>query len=91
MGYTILIVFVVWVFSVFGAFIFGNIKGRRAEQNDQKEMLLRKAANDKAFEVEKEKIKEEVYNNAENEKAQLSSGTGCERFDAINDSLRDKN
>jgi hypothetical protein len=87
-GYIILIVFAVWVFSALGAFIAGYIKGRKAEQNEQREEALRKAESDKAFEVEKEKIREEVYNHAENEKAQLSSGTGRERFDAINNSLR---
>jgi hypothetical protein len=85
MGYTILIVFVVYAFSVFGAFIFGHVKGRKAEQT---QAALRKAESDKVFEVVKEEIREEVYNHAENEKAQLSSGTGRERFDAINNSLR---
>jgi hypothetical protein len=88
--YIILIIFTVLVFSFFGAFLFGYTKGRVAEQKAQREDAQRRAESDKAFEAEKEKIREEVYGNAENEKAALSAGgTGGERFDRINDSLRD--
>jgi hypothetical protein len=88
-GYIILFIFVFWVLSVFGAFLFGYTKGRSKEQAEQKEEALRKAESDRAFEVEKENIEQEVYGNAEHKKAGLSCGTGRNRFDAINDSLRD--
>jgi flagellar biosynthesis/type III secretory pathway M-ring protein FliF/YscJ len=88
-GYIILIAFAVFVFSVFGAFLFGYTKGRAKEQAEQKEEALRKAESDRAFEAEKENIRQEVYNHAENEKAKLSGGSGRSRFDAINNSLRD--
>jgi hypothetical protein len=88
-GYIVLGVFVVYVFSVFGAFLFGYTKGRRKEQDEQKSEALRKAESDKAFEVEKENIREEVLNNAGQKKAEFSNSTGRGRFDAINNSLRD--
>jgi predicted membrane protein len=88
-GYIVLGAFVFYVFSIFAAFLFGYTKGRRKEQDEQKSEALRKAESDKAFEVEKENIREEVLGNAEQKKAGLSSGTGRDRFDAINNSLRD--
>jgi hypothetical protein len=88
-GYIVLGVFVFYVVSVFGAFIGGYVKGRGKEQAEQKEDALRKAASDKSFEIEKEKIMGEVFGNAEKEKAKLSGGSGRERFNAINNGLRD--
>jgi hypothetical protein len=88
-GYIILFVFIFWVLSVFGAFLFGYTKGRGKEQTEQKEDALRKAESDRAFEVEKENIRQEVYGNAGKKKSELSGGTGRSRFDAINNSLRD--
>jgi hypothetical protein len=88
-GYIILFVFVFWVFSVFGAFLFGCTKGRAKERAEQKEAALRKAESDRAFEAEKENIMREVYGNAGKKKSELSSGTGRNRFDAVNNSLRD--
>jgi uncharacterized membrane protein len=88
-GYIVLFVFIFWVFSVFGAFLFGYIKGRAKEQAEQKEDALRKAESDRAFEVEKENIRQGVFGNAEKKKAGLSGGSGRDRFDAINSSLRD--
>jgi predicted membrane protein len=88
-GYIILAAFVLWVISVFGAFLFGYVKGRKKEQAEQNEEALRRAASDKEFEIEKEKIREEVFGNAEQKKSRLSGGTGRDRFNRINDSLRD--
>jgi hypothetical protein len=88
-GYIILFVFIFWVFSVFGAFLFGYTKGRVKEQTEQKEDALRKAESDRAFEAEKENIRQGVYGNAEKKKSELSGGAGRNRFDVINNSLRD--
>jgi len=90
-GYIILIAFVVIVLLVFGAFLFGYTKGRKKEQDEQKDEALRKAESDKAFQVESENIRQEVLSNAEQKKAELSGGTGRDSFDAINNSLRNKN
>jgi hypothetical protein len=88
-GYIILAVFVLWMISVFGAFLFGYMKGRKKEQAEQNEEALRKAASDREFENEKEKIMGEVFGNAKHKKARLSGGTGRDRFNRINDGLRD--
>jgi hypothetical protein len=88
-GYIILGAFAFFVFSVFGAFVFGHAKGRAKEAGERQEEALRKAASDKEFEIEKEKIREEVFGNAANKKSELSGGTGRDRFNRINDGLRD--
>jgi uncharacterized membrane protein len=89
-GYIVLFVFIFWVFSVFGMFLFGYTKGRAKERTEQKEDALRKAESDRAFEVEKENIRQGVYGNAKKRKSELSSGgTGRDRFDNITNSLRD--
>ena len=86
-GYIVLILFVVLVVLGFCLFIFGYSKGREKERKEQTAETLRKAESDRAFEKEKENIREEIYGNAANEKAQLSSGSGRERFNNINSSL----
>ena len=88
-GYIILIAIVVLVFLIFGAFLFGYTKGRQKERDEQKDEALRKAESDRAFQIESENIRQEVLGNAEQKKAELSSGNGRDRFDAINNSLRD--
>jgi hypothetical protein len=88
-GYIVLAGFVFWMISVFGAFLFGYMKGRKKEQAEQNEEALRKAASDREFENEKEKIMGEVFGNAEHKKAGLSGGAGRDRFNRINDGLRD--
>jgi predicted membrane protein len=88
-GYIVLAGFVFFVISVFGAFLFGYTKGRKKEQAEQNEEALRRAASDREFEVEKEKIREEVFGNAAQKKSGLSGGTGRDRFNRIGDSLRD--
>jgi hypothetical protein len=89
-GYIILFAFIFWALSAFGAFLFGYTKGRAKEQAEQKEEALRMAESRRSFEAEKETIRQEVYENAEKKKSDLSGGTGRNRFDAINDSLRNK-
>jgi Na+-translocating ferredoxin:NAD+ oxidoreductase RnfG subunit len=85
----VLVVFSVFVASLFGAFIFGYTKGRSNEQAEQQKEALRKAASDKEFETEKEKLREEVFGNAAEKKSKLSDGIpGKERFEKINNSLR---
>jgi len=86
---------VLWTLAGFGlllffAFVFGYFRGREKERQAHTAESLRKAESDRAFEREKEKIQGEVQGDAEKEKAKLSRGTGRERFDAINDSLRGK-
>jgi predicted membrane protein len=87
-GYIVLGAFVFFVISLFAAFITGYSKGRAKEQAEQREEAIRKAASDKEFQVEKEKIQTEVFGNAQQKKSELSSGGGRDRFNRINDSLR---
>jgi flagellar biosynthesis/type III secretory pathway M-ring protein FliF/YscJ len=88
-GYIVLAAFVFLIVSLFGMFIFGYTKGRAKEQSEQQEEALRKAASDKEFETEKEKLREDVFGNAEEKKSKLSDGIpGKERFEKINNSLR---
>jgi predicted membrane protein len=88
-GYIVLAAFVFLVFSLFGAFIFGYTKGRSRERAERREEALRKAASDKEFEIEKEKIREEVFGNAADKKSKLSGVNGRDSFNRVNDSLYD--
>jgi flagellar biosynthesis/type III secretory pathway M-ring protein FliF/YscJ len=87
-GYIILAAFVFLAFSLFGAFIFGYTKGRSKGQDEQREEALRKAASDKEFEMEKEKIRGEVFGNAADKKSKLSGVNGRDSFNRVNDILR---
>jgi hypothetical protein len=90
-GYIILGIIIFWALSLLGAFVAGYTKGRQREMMEQTAATLRKAASDKDFEIQKEKIKEEVFGNAKKKKSKLSSSAGRERFNAVNDSLRNTN
>jgi hypothetical protein len=87
-GYIVLGVFIFYVVSVFIAFLSGYTKGRRKEQDEQKDAALRKAESDRAFEREKENIREEVKQNAQDKKNDLPGATGTDTFNNINNSLR---
>ncbi|MDR2509238.1 MAG: hypothetical protein LBC77_01185 [Spirochaetaceae bacterium] len=89
-GYIILGAFVFFVVSVFGAYLAGRWKGRKAAKAEYEEDLNRKMKNEIEFEKAKAEIREEVFGNAEQKKAALSGGTAIERFNRINDSLRGK-
>jgi hypothetical protein len=88
-GYIVLAGFVFFVVSLFGMFIFGYTKGRSKERAEQQEEALRKAASDKEFQIEKEKIQEEVFGNAADKKSKLSGTGGRDTFNHVNGSLRD--
>ena len=88
-GYIILIALAVYGVSVLIAFLSGHAKGRKAEQIEQDKERIRKAESDRAYQIEKEKIMKEAFGDAEKRKAHLSdSGNSVDKFDAINDSLR---
>jgi sortase (surface protein transpeptidase) len=88
-GYIILGAFVLLVVSHTAVFFTGYAKARKAAERDRLEEAQRKAESEKQYQQVKDEIKEEVTSNAEKEKAALSAGgTGRERFNRINDSLR---
>jgi hypothetical protein len=88
-GYVILGVFILLAVSHTAVFFIGYSKARKAAERDRLEESQRKAESDQQYQQVKDEIREEVTGNAEKEKAALSAGgTGRERFDRINDSLR---
>jgi uncharacterized protein YpmB len=88
-GTIILIVLVVLLVAIAIAFFCGKRSGKKAEQAVQKEAELQKAKDAADYEQAKKEIMQEAFGNAEQKKAELSTGTTPrERFDAINDSLR---
>jgi hypothetical protein len=89
-GYIILAAFILLTASHTAVFFIGHSTARKAAKLERAEDERRKAESDKQFQIEKENIKQEVHQNAEQEKASLSSGAGGrDRFNRINDSLRD--
>jgi flagellar biosynthesis/type III secretory pathway M-ring protein FliF/YscJ len=88
-GYIILAVFVVFVFACFFSFLGGLKMGKKQAAAEYAEDQRRKAQDEKDYRQAAEEIKQGAFKNAETKKADLSSGTtGRDRFDAINDSLR---
>jgi hypothetical protein len=89
-GYVILGAFVFFVFSVFGAFLYGHRKGRKEAEAEFGEDLKRKMRSEIEFEKTKTEIREEVFGDAEQKKASLSEGDARARFGRVNDVLRGK-
>jgi hypothetical protein len=89
MGYVILGIFIFIVVSCACSFFGGLRLGRRQMEREFEEEQRRKEQDEKNWQKEKQQIKEEVFGNAEQEKAKLSGGAnGRDRFDTINNSLR---
>jgi sortase (surface protein transpeptidase) len=88
-GYIILIVFAVFVIGCFFSFIGGWRFGKKQAEAEYAEEQRIKAQNEKDYKQAAQEIKQEAFNEAEKKKAGLSGGdSGHERFDAINNSLR---
>lgn len=89
MGYIILAGIIIFILSCFFSFIGGWKHGKKQAAAEYAEEQRRKEQDKKDYDDAKAKIKEEVFGNAEQEKAKLSGGdSGRERFDTINNSLR---
>jgi hypothetical protein len=88
-GYIILGAFIFLTVSFFAVFIFGYTKGRAKERGEQKDEALRRAESDKAFEIGKAEIMQEVFGNAKKKKSDIAGGPGRDHFNRINSSLRD--
>jgi predicted membrane protein len=85
----VLVSLLIAIIAVVVAYLVGVSKGRKKSEAEYMEERLRRAESDKAFQREKESIMKEVLDDAEKKKAHLSnSGNGVDKFDAINDSLR---
>ena len=88
-SYIILAVFIVFVFVCFSSFLGGLKLGKKQAAAEYVEDQRRKAQNEKDYKQAAAEIKQGAFKDAENKKADLSGGTiGRERFDAINNSLR---
>ena len=87
--YIILGVFILFVVCCFLAFLQGLKIGKKQAAAEYAEELRRKAQSEKEFKKIESEIKQEVFDNAENKKAELSNGnTGRDRFNNINNSLQ---
>ena len=88
-GYTILIVFGLVVAACFFSFFGGLRFGKKQTEAKYEEERRKKEQSEKEFKQAESEIKQEVFNEAEIRKAEISKGDNDrERFDTINDSLR---
>jgi hypothetical protein len=89
MGYIILGVIILFAFACFFSFIGGWKHGKKQAEAEYAEEQRRKEQDKKYYDNAKAEIKQEAFKNAEQKKAELSGGnSGRDRFDAINNSLR---
>jgi hypothetical protein len=78
---------------VFHAAVFftGYSRARKKAELERVEDENRRLRSDREFQEAKENIQKEVFGNAANKKASLASGaSGRDRFNAVNDSLRQR-
>jgi hypothetical protein len=87
-GYIVLAAFILFVLGCFFSFIGGLRLGRKQAEAEYEEEQRRREQDKKDFDKAKAEINQEVFKNAENEKAQLSSNSGRNKFNAINSSLQ---
>ena len=72
-------------------FVFGWKAGRAKIEHEIAQDTARKEADKKYYESEKAKIKAEVFQHGNQKKAALSGvGGGRDKFNAVNNSLRNK-
>jgi flagellar biosynthesis/type III secretory pathway M-ring protein FliF/YscJ len=89
MGYVILAAIILFAFSCLFSFIAGWKRGKKQAEAEYAEEQRRKEQDKKDYDKVKEEIKQETFGNAEQQKANLAGGSsGRERFDNINNSLR---
>jgi hypothetical protein len=88
-GYIILAVFAAFVFGCFFSFIGGWRFGKKQAVAEYAEEQRIKAQNEKDYKQTAAEIKQGVFHEAAEKKSELSGGnTGRDRFNAINNSLR---
>ena len=88
-GYVILAVICVFAFSCLFSFVAGLKHGKKQAAVEHAEDQYRRTQNEKEYRKTESDIKQEVFNEAEEKKANLSGGTtGRGRFNDINNSLR---
>jgi hypothetical protein len=87
-GYIILTVFIVFVVSCFAAFLTGIKNGRKAAAAEYAEEQAMKEKDRLDYERTAQEIRQEVFNDAAQEKADMAGYTGArDRFNAVNSKL----
>lgn len=72
------------------SFIAGWKSGRARLEEEIAEDAERRAADKAMYDSEKIKIKKEVFKNAKDKKSKMSNNSGRDKFNAVNDVLRNK-
>ena len=72
-------------------FVFGWKTGRAKIERDIAEDAERRAADKALYDSEKAKIKAEVFKDADAKKKKMSNNSRRDKFNAVNDVLRNKN
>jgi hypothetical protein len=89
MGYLILGVFIAFVLGCFGCFIAGLSHGKKIAQAEYAEDLRRREQTEKDFKQASAEIKQEVFKNAEQKKAEMAGHSNpTDRFNDINSKLQ---
>jgi hypothetical protein len=88
MGYIILGVFIAFVLGCFGSFMGGMIHGKKILAAEYAEDQRRREKSEKEFREIKGEIKQEVFGNAEKQKADMAGHRNAvDRFADINSRL----
>jgi hypothetical protein len=98
MVYNFIILIFVFIIVFLVCYFSGVAKGKKQMEIKQNEESLRKAEKTIRYNHQKEKIKQEVFSDAEARISELDAGgsetcggnTGSDRFNRINDVLRSK-
>jgi hypothetical protein len=90
-GYFILGGFIILVILCFSCFMGGLRHGRKLAEADYAEEKSRKEKDVRDYEKAKQEIKQEVFHDAEKQKAELSGhADSVDRFNAINGKLSNR-
>ena len=90
-GYIVLAIFLILILSHFACFLGGMKKGRQAAAVEYAEEKTQRENDARFYEQAKQDIKQEVFKDAENKKADLAGRSNArDQFNAINNSLSNK-
>jgi hypothetical protein len=87
-GWMVSIAFILLTVSHAAVYFAGRFGAKREADRFNAEQAARKAESEREYKTEKANILSEAGKNAEKQKAELSTGGGRDRFDAVNDVLR---
>jgi hypothetical protein len=88
MSYIILGVFILFIIACVFSFFAGMRHGRKLADAEYMEDMARREQNERDYKKAKQEIQQEVFKNAEQQKAELSGhSNGTDRFNDINNKL----